>query len=385
MKERKQLRDIPNPDTRLEELEYRLANDDRRGVISALLDVVDDPYPPIRRRATEALAGRVDEPLANLFGALLLEEDEAAGRAVAQLGIEPPEHLGPTGPVKQAACRILAHTEGEGARDILGQAAADPDADVRYQALVALHNHEVPEDELERTVAARLQDADPEVASVAAQIVAEHGWTTYTEVITKKWRDARRDTRLQFAISLAELAGQHDADLPQANLDELLDELTDALRDERTVAGACRALVALGDKRAHEALESVVDGWFVHPLLRVEAAGALVELGDDAGRDALADYLDEDRDDVRGYALRQVGRLQLDAHFDRLADLAQSDDYHADTAILALAEWGSDEAMDILEDVADSQPDDDLAQLAKRALIQRRELGRFEPALFEFL
>lgn len=385
MSDRNPLDEIPNPDARLDELEYRLRTDTEPDGIEAALRALTDPYPPMRHRAASALAARVDEPLANLFGAIVLENEEAMGRARAELNVDRPPEIVPDASMRQAACRILAHAQGEAVHRILQQAAGDPDADVRYQALVALHNVDISDEELERTVGARLQDSDSEVATVAAQITAEKGWTTYTEALEKIWNRTHGDARLQFTIALAELAGTHGADLSSDTLDAVVDELTDALGDEETIAGASRALVALGAARAREPLRSVLDRWFVHPLLRVEAAAALVELDDERGREYLADALDHSRDDVRGYALRSVGRLQMGDHFSRLVELAESDDYHADTAILALAEWGTDEALDALEEASASNPDDELRQLAQRALVQRRELGRFEPALFEFL
>lgn len=385
MTERKPLDEIANPETRLDELEYILREADRPEAIDALLRSLTDPYPPLRHRATSALAERVDGPLANLFGALILQNEEAMGRALAELELDDPPELTPDAVVRQAACRILAHAEGEAVQRILERAATDEDADVRYQALVALHNIDMPEEELERAVAPRLQDADREVATVAAQITAEHGWTRYADALYAIWGRTASDAKLQFAISLAELVGSHGAELEDEAIDALVEQLTDALGDEETIAGACRALVALGSQRAVEPLRNVVDGWFVHPLLRVEAAAALVELDDDAGRDYLADALDHNRRDVRGYALRSVGRLELDEHFDRLVELAKDDSYHADTAILALAEWGSPAAMQALDEIATTQTDPELRRLAERARIQRRELGRFDPALFEFL
>lgn len=385
MSDRKPLSEIPNPDTRLDELEYRLRADTEPNGVEAALRALSDSYPPIRHRATSALAARVDEPLANLFGAIVLENEEAMGRALADLKFAHPPDLVPDTAMRQAACRILAHAQGEAVHRILQEAASDPEADVRYQALVALHNVDIPDEELERSVGARLQDADTEVATVAAQITAEKGWTAYAQAIEKIWERTRGDSRLQFAIALAELAGTHDADLEPETLEALVDELTDALGDEETIAGASRALVALGAERAREPLRSVIDRWFVHPLLRVEAAAALVELNDERGRAYLAEALDHSRDDVRGYALRCAGRLQMDEHFGHIVELAKGDDYHTDTAILALAEWGTERALEALERVSRTHSDEELRRLAERALVQRRELGRFEPALFEFL
>jgi len=385
MTDRKPLADIANPDARLDELEYRLREAGWTGAVEAALRSLTDPYPPIRHRATTALAVRVDETLANLFGALLVGDEGAAGRALGDLGFEPPPELPPDTAIRQAACRILAQTGGDASRRILEQATSDEDADVRYQALIALHEREPDGGDFERAVAPRLQDADPEVATVAAQIVADRGWTDYADAVEAIWNRSSGSARLQFALSLSELIGEHGAEVEASTIDQLLDEVIDALDDEETTAAAARALVHLGAGRATDPLHGVLDGWFVHPLLRVEAASALIELDDRRGFDYLERALDHRRKDVRGYALRTVGRLQLDRHFDRLVATARSGDYHADTAVIALAEWGSDEALEALDRIADQPPNDDVGAFAERALLQRRELGRFDPALFEFM
>lgn len=385
MEDRTPLNEIGNPEARLDELEYRLEHASRGEAIEAALELLTDPYPPVRHRATTGLATRVDETLANLFGALVLEDAEALGRALAELETNSPPDLPFSSPVRQAACRILAHTQGEATENILERAASDDDADIRYQALVALHELDLEDDQLERTVGARLQDADPEVAAVAAQISAERGWTDFAEAIAAVRQRTSGSVRLQMAIALAELVGEHGADVDDETIDELYDDLVDALDDAETIAGAARALVHLGTERAAEPLRDILDRWFVHPILRVEAAGALIELGDDRGLEYLENALEHSRKDVRGYALRNVGRLELDAHFDLLVDTARQGGYHADTAVIALAEWGSDEALDALERLADTPPSDDVGRLAERALFQRRKLGQFDPELFEFM
>ena len=385
MEDRTPLADIANPDARLDELEYRLTHGDRSQAVEAALRSLSDAYPPIRHRATTALAARVDETLANLFGALVVGDEEATGRALADLEFDEIPQLAPNSAIRQAACRILAHTKGEATRHILEQATSDHDDDVRYQALVALHQLEPGDDELEPVVAPRLQDADPEIATVAAQITAERGWTDYTEALEAIWERTDGPARLQFALSIAELVGDHGAEIDEATLDRLVDEVIDALDEEETTAAAARALVHLGADRAIEPLHGVLDGWFVHPILRVEAASALIELDDRRGYEYLEKALDHRRDDVRGYALRTIGRLGLERHFDELVETAKVGGYHADTAVIALAEWGSDEALEALERLEQAAPNEDVRRLAGRVLLQLRELGEFDPELFEFM
>lgn len=385
MEDRKPLDEIGNPDARLDELEYRLEHGSREEALRASLESLADPYPPLRHRATSALAARVDSTLANLFGAVVLEDEEALGRALADLPFDAPPDIPFTSPLRQAACRILAQTTGEATESILEQAASDADPDVRYQALIALHRLDLPGEMLERIVGPRLQDADSEVATVAAQICAERGLTDFADAIAAIRRRAAPSDRLQFAIALAELVGEHGAEIDEETFEEVYGELTDALDDGETIAGAARALVHLGSERAAAPLRDILDRWFVHPLLRVEAAGALIELDDERGAQYLCKALEHRRKDVRGYALRTVGRLQLDEHLDRLVETAEAGGYHADTAVIALAQFGSDAAMQALERLADSPPDDELGRLAERVLFQRRKLADFDPEQFEFM
>lgn len=375
--------EIPHPQGRLDELLMQIDERPRRVALELLVDRLTDPYPPLRHRAGEELGLRLDDDvLALLHGLLRRSRDEAVG-AAERLELDPTLVPDPDeAHVRHAACLALQFARDAESIDVLAEATTDEASDVRYQALVALHEIQPSLERLRSLLPDRLDDDDPEVATVAAQIAAETGWVEATEPIADVWESSDTRDRLPFALALAELVGDYGAELDGRRSDALVDQLTDALEDERTVAAASRGLVMLGTERARQPLSELLDRWFVHPLLRLEAAAALVELDDERGRTHLADALDHRRRDVRGYALRTVGRLRLDAHFDRLADTALSDDYHADTALLALGEWGGEAVEPLLEEAAERHPDDELRRLADDILERLRSPKDFDPDAF---
>ncbi|MFB6264132.1 MAG: HEAT repeat domain-containing protein [Bradymonadaceae bacterium] len=373
--------DIANPRARLEELEYRTRHGEGPDLWTTLLARLEDPYGPVRSFATGALAERAADELAALARALVEQDTEGVAEATADLGIAADAVPAPATGVRQSACRILAHSNASYVETVLVTAAADEEPDLRYAALVALHDSGADGPDVRVAVEERLGDDDPEVTVVAAQFAAERGWLDLAADVEAAWHRVSGSNRLQIGLALAELAGGEA--LARETADELTDELVAALDDEETVAAACRGLVALGADRAREPLRRLLDRWFIHPLLRCEAAAALVELGDSRGNDYLADALDHRRKDVRGYAVRIVGRLRLEEFADHLDALARSTDYHADTALLALGEWAGEAARETLAKVHDHHDDPDLSRLAERILAHLDATGSFDADTFE--
>ncbi len=377
------LDEIPHPEGRLDEILMQIEERPREKAIELLVGSLTDPYPPIRHRAGEELGLRLDSEVIQLLCAILQGDIGTLEAAARALGIAREAIPDPDDPhVRQVVCLALQFSDAPASIEALSMAASDEAADVRYQALVALHELAIEPDRLRDAVYPRLDDADPEVATVAAQMAAEAGWAEATDRIVEGWESLERGGDLSFALALAELVGEYGAELDEDRLERLVDELTEALEDERTVAAASRGLVMLGAERAREPLSDLLDRWFIHPLLRLEAAGALIELGDPRGRDHLEDAIEHRRRDVRGYALRIVGRLQLDEHFERLTDTALSDDYHADTALLALGEWGGEAVEPLLKEATRRHPDDELRTLAERILEHLRSPKQFDADAF---
>jgi HEAT repeat protein len=362
------LADISNPKTRLSEFELRLREGSDTQVRRTLLEAMADSYPPLRHQAALASADRDDEAFDEALRSLVVGEPEGAVAQAGELGVEPSAIPTPDAPFREAACLALRTSHNPRTVSALLHAGTDDSPDVRYQALVSLHELDASGDAFGELVASRLDDEDPEVVVVAAQITAQHGWTQNTAKLLAQWRELGGTDKLQIALSLSELHTQHGAEVPGEVLDAITDELIEALEEEETIAAASQALVQLRSERAVDALENVVKRWFAHPILKVEAAGALHELGKASGTAYLEKSLNSSRKDARGYALRLVGRLRISEYFDELDRVARSDDYHADTAVLALADYGGQQARAVLEDVVQKHSDSEVRELAAKAL-----------------
>jgi HEAT repeat protein len=356
---------IANPRTRISELEHRL----EQGDVLVLFEGLGDPYPPLRTIAARELAHHL-EPGFEAYLRALVRGDEGFTEA-AEIGLAADDFLEATPSVRSAACVALQSSESPATVAVLLDAARSADADLRYHALVTLHHLPVPQGQLRPLVEERLSDEDPEIAIVAAQIAAHEGWHALLDVLERLWRRLKGRGDLQVVFAIAELiphARKAGAQVPQSVVDAVVEQCMAALSDEVTTAAASHALALLGDARATQALEEVLDKWIAHPILKVGAAAALVELGHERGARYLADMLHSRRKDARGYAIRIVGRLRLRRHFDDLVALAGSDDYHADTAVLALNDFGGDEAYTALKRIAGSHPDGEVRELAEQCL-----------------
>ncbi len=373
--EGRRLADIPNTETRVAEFDLRVRRGSDDEVRLTLLEAMGDTFPPLRHRAALAASERDDESLDELLRVLALGESEEAVELADAMGLDPRLVPAPQSEVRQAACLGLRGSHTEETRQTLLEAADDDAADVRYQALVSLHDLGVADEAIAELIDRRLQDEDPEVVVVAAQIATQRGWTDRAQAISERWQELEGSDKLQLALSLAELIGEHDVKLPGDQTSQLIDELIEALEDEETIAGATQGLVQLGADRAIEPLKNVLGRWFAHPILKVEVAAALHVLGDADGTVYLEKMLHGSRRDARGYTLRLIGRLRISAYFDEVAQVAQSDDYHADTAVLALADYGGEEGRAVLEDVAKDHPDEEIRELAASELERSDELG----------
>lgn len=351
-----QLTSILNSEARLAELHLmlnqrarlpdRAADPDFHTDLEAqLLTALDDPYLPIRHLAADALSLDLSAPLAQII-AEFATDTRTPTRARA------------------AACLALKSSPDPQIATLLLQLARAPEADLRYHALVALNESPAVQDaDLTTLVAERLHDTDPEIAIIAAQIAAARDWQQLIPDITQARQNIPRSIRLALSLALAELLA-NARDQPLHTPDDLIPELIKALKDERTLAAAAHALAYLNATQATDALIKTLDRRMTHPILRVGVAAALVELGHERGRQALASTLQSRRKDARGYAIRQVARLGLTEHIPHIIQLAHSNDYHADTALLALKDFNTPETLDHIHQIARQHPDPEQRELA---------------------
>lgn len=362
------LAEIPNPQTRIAEFEFRLREgtplECRRVVLEAMADV----YPPLRHKAGRYAAEMRDEPLNKVMRALAVGDAEAAVELVVEMGLDADCTPAPVAAVRQVACMGLEASPDAGSTAALMQAASDDDPDVRYRALIALHDLDAQGPAFADLVVKRLSDSDPEVVVVAAQIASQAGWGELSGLLVEQWRGLRGSNKYQLALCLSDLVADTQVSLDSDVLDTIVDQFIAALKDDTTTSSAIQALEKLRVMRAQEPLEKIVSGWFSHPILKVEAAGALYNLGAEKGEQHLKKALESSRKDARGYALRTVGRLHIEQFFTKLQYVARSPEYHADTAVLALADFGGEDARAVLADVAHNHAQHEVRTLAKKLL-----------------
>lgn len=346
-----ELSHIANPAARQEELRFRNA---KRFDQRLALDALSDPYPPIRHEAAQLLAAHMDAALAERLSAQLMDL---------------------SAPIEQrrAAAVALSGATAAQAQRALAAASADADHDLRYQALVSLFDLQADEDTFAPLIPARLEDSDDEVAAVAAQICAARSYGQHIEAIATRRARTRGPMRLQFTLSLAELICHHEPHRQDELVTALIEELMAAMRHEETSAAAAQWLGRLAKhsaqrERITEALIKQLNRWLVHPLFKMEAAVALVELEHPEGIKHLRKQLDSKRRDTQGYAITVAGKYNLMEFYDEIAQLAAGTSYHAETAILALAQYRHPEAIALLSKLRDEHADQECRELARQCM-----------------
>lgn len=338
---------VRQPAARAQRLAEVVTEVDEGVLLGALLD----PFFQVRQIAAEGLRARLDAALASRM------VDAVAGR--------------PEG--EAAVCMAFARADApDVARLFLERSLEGAEADVRYEALMALAA--VDSAGLESRVLASLErETDVGVLVVCAQLCAQHGWTGALQALERRY-DAlprgllrRNRDRFQFACVLAELRGK-GVFLDARVVGEVQRDLVDQLfRDEFSTA-ASRALAALGERGAVAALSKATTAFGLHPIHRVEAAAALVQLGERKGVEKLREFLAGRRKDARGWAMIQAGRLGLEEFRALVEASARGREYHADTAVLALRLYGDEDARALVGELATGHPDEELRENAREIL-----------------
>lgn len=343
---------IGNVEARLAELLHQAM---KPGGERLLFEAFWDTYAPLRHRAADELADIMSDELAIVVAHVATGELPPAD-AIDAAWLNVPGEI--TDEVRRTAALALRTDElPPEAQDCLLRAIHDDDESVRYHAFLALHRN-APEAMLRDVTRQGLVDLDPGVAVVACQIAAEYSWTELLAELRAVFDRLEGTDRFAVAVALSELVE------PESAPEELVDVLLGGLRDEKTIAAACKALARLRPARAIAPLRKAMGSFFAHPLNKVEAAAALVALRDDEGAVYLEKMLDGRRKDTRGYAIELIARLGLEPYRERIEAIARSKDYHADTAVLALRSFGDSRAYELLRDIARTHPELDIRELA---------------------
>lgn len=346
-----QLTQILNSEARLAELHLMLdqaanASNSVPDLNAQLLTALDDPYLAIRTLAASALS---------------TETSPEITQNLAERAADP--HTSTRS--RSAACLALKTSHDPKIAALLLQNARATQPDLRYHALLALADSPVVnEHDLVELVAERLQDTDHGIITLAAQIAAARRFGELLPAVTKARQTVSKYTRLPISLALAELLANTPSTQDLTAPNDLIQELITALKDERTLANAAKALAELNATQATDALIKTLDRRMTHPILRVAIASTLTELGHPRGPDFLSQSLQSRRKDARGYAIRQIARLNLTQHLPHIIQLAHSNDYHADTALLALHDFNTPETLTQIHLIATQHPDPEQRELA---------------------
>ncbi len=374
------LNHIPNSDARRQELQHRLRHQDRPARLQLLLLALDDPYPPLRHDVAEAIQvelnhsrgkAPLDEALLEFLSATAhAEAPEPAITEALAIPRELLHHQSERARVCSCVALEASFQPRETAQRLAPLLQTEVD-DLRYQALITTYRLLGDGEQLRQHVVQALDDRDPEIVVIATQIAVKFGWGDLLPHFLHARARLGGEDRTQITFSIGELidsAGLSPDELPPEAHQDLIAECTHALSHEPHTAAAARTLANLNAQQACDDLAKITKKWLVHPILKVEAAAALVDLGHPTGEAYLAKALRSRRRDDRGYALRVIGQRQLDRFFPDLVDTAISDGYHADTATLALADFGGPRARDILRDLSQHHHQLEVQRLARQAL-----------------
>lgn len=342
------IRPIGNSEARLAEL-VRLAGMLSEDALPLLLDAFEDPYPPLRHKAAGLLAERLNP-----------QWEEAI---LLRMASQSPE-------VRTACCIALNGRGTSVAAQALLTALHDDASDVRYHALVSLHsyNHAQEREEVEAILS---NEGDPAILVVACQIAAQKGWPM-VEAICRVRERLRKEDRFQASFALARLSGEHHYPLESALRLDIIAEFVGFLKNEATSRAAAQGLVLLEATQSSEALRKIARGWLVHPIIRVDAAISLYQLGDPQGLILWRKAIQSPRKDARGWALTRAGELQVAELRQVINHTAVSDDYHTDTALIALSHYDDEEAWKTIEDVNQASDDEEIRLLAQTLIRGRR-------------
>ena len=145
--------------------------------------------------------------------------------------------------------------------------------------------------------------------------------------------------------------------------------LVDALAQRELCFAAMQALTELGSPKALPGLQAFFKRRFLHPLERLQAAGALHRSGDERAAAFIVERRDRGLPEERGFALELTGRLRLPAAFEILEQvLVDGEHVHRLDALRGLVDLGDARALELLERVSMETGDPELAEEARAGL-----------------
>ncbi len=348
---------IGNLDARMAELVRRADSDEG---VELLLCGLADGWPPLRMRAAGLLAARLDSDAeAKLVGFLngdVLDSRPVTWTEARELDVR-----------RMAPLAMRTPQLSDDGKQVVLSLLGDRDNTVRYHAMLAAYTS-LDEDDLRDAVSLALSDDDPAVVVVGAQIASHLGWRDLVPRLIElraglEWKD-----RMHLTLALSEFA---DGLEPAVRV-EVVDDLLEGLEDAETFAASAKALGRLAPPRALEPLRRAANKLLAHPLLKVEAAAALAKMGDAFGVEQIGKTLHARRRDTRGYAIQLAGELKLEAFRGEIERVAKSDDWHADTAALALAGYGDARSRELLDALSRDHADPEVREAALEALEEQR-------------
>jgi HEAT repeat protein len=238
------------------------------------------------------------------------------------------------------------------------------EADERVEAAEWLVSHalrEKPEDRepLHAAFARLVNDSDPRARLLAGQGLGLSGdAAAATRVLTTVLNDGDAHLALFAARELAQLRDPAGAD-----------RLLAALEHGHLRFDALEALRVVGEPRALEPARRIFGSWFSDRWQRAQAAALLASLGEREGLDYLRRRSEKRRAGERGLVLELLGEVHAEGAYDLLAAVAQdAADRNRTAAVAGLGFLGDGRARELLQKLAESDPDEDVQDEAREAL-----------------
>lgn len=331
---------------------------DRLDEIVRAQSEIEDAYFEAVVRAFGAASGAAREAIARRVASRLDEgeDDYVRSRAVRASGIIGNETavsalrraLGdPDASVRVEAASLLGAKDEKAALDVLTQELRAGDDEVKEDVIHALWNLgsagavEALEEAAERhpavrkralealagvrgeaavpTLAGHLSDPDERVRSAVVEALGEIGGASVIPHLIRAVNDEESDVGEKALGFLGRIGGEEVIRYLTDSLENHSGMLLGAVAEALGQAGAAGTIPKLAqlldeykDDDDTDDFPGVVLGGWMDGYVRVKIAGALCQLGDERGRDALVEILDKDYSENKKHAAKALGRCRPD-------------------------------------------------------------------------